>query len=568
MNPIPLPFVRIAVVATIVVGVSVSAQVAELPNVSYKASEVIEIWPGIPPDEIGDIGPEHVLAGRPRPFDQITDVTVPTLSVFLPDAEKRTGTAMLVIPGGGLQRLAIEIEGYEVAEWLNQRGIAAFLLKYRVPPRDPEQRWKVGLQDAQRAMSIIRSRAKDWQIDDEAIGCIGFSAGGEINVMLSTYDNERQYDPVDNADTFSTRPDFNIPIYGGGYADTQNNTLREDVAARINKGTPPMFIVHAFDDGALSSIILMNALKRANVVSELHIFGAGAHGFGFRESGLPVNNWRKLMMNWLGWQGYLDAPAVRTFAHNYFNARAENASQLPRFSEVVENGSLDQAFAAQRRFIRAVEKSGGTVAGYKGAFTSKSAQDGFGITQPLHGVLFQQGKVDASKKPTITVDPKRPILIETEIGYVMAVNIGTKVLIPRQAMTAAEAIVPVIELPANLGALMDSPPNALDLAAANVGSNLFIVGETVDPTSIPNPDDLVVTLLHNGEVMHETTGADARDGQAQNLMNLINQIVDQGHVIHQGDIIISGSLGGAHPAEQGSYSASFGELGMIEFTIE
>jgi acetyl esterase/lipase len=188
---------------------SSGAQTAALQNVSYQASEVIQIWPGIAPGETGEIGPEHVLPDRPRPFDQITDVSVPTLSVFLPPEERRTGTAMLVIPGGGLDRLAIEHEGIEVAEWLNDRGIAAFVLKYRVPPRDPKKRWKVGLQDAQRAMSIIRLRAGEWRVDSEAIGCIGFSAGGEINVMLSTYYNERQYEPVDGADTHSTRPDFN-----------------------------------------------------------------------------------------------------------------------------------------------------------------------------------------------------------------------------------------------------------------------------------------------------------------------------------------------------------------------
>ena len=568
MKQMPVLSVAVAALTAIVSIPRSNAQVAELPNVTATASEVVELWPNGAPDEPGDIGPEYVLTDRPRPFDQIAGVSVPTLSVFLPAVEKRTGTAMLVVPGGGLERLAIEHEGYEVAEWLAERGIAAFLLKYRVPPRDSEQRWKAGLQDAQRAMSIIRSRAKEWQVDEDAAGCIGFSAGGEINVMLSTFHHERQYAPVDGADAFSSRPDFNIPIYSGGIADVRSNAMREDIASRIDGSTPPMFIVHAFDDWALSSVILMNALKRANVVSELHIFGAGAHGFGFRESGLPLNDWRSLCLNWLAWQGYLDAPDVRDFAREFFHARATHGGVLPRFSDVVGSGNVETAFAAQRRFVRAIESNGAAVAGYKGAFTSDAAQSAYGIDRLLHGILFKQGRIDGTRTATITVDPERPILVETEIGYVMAVDIGTKVLIPRQAMTSAEAIVPVIELPANIGVLMNGTPNALDLTAANVGSNLYIVGRSIDPKSIPDADSLAVTLSRNGGLLHETTGADAKGGQARNLMNLINQIIEQGHVIHKGDIILSGALGGARPGEKGNYTADFGALGAIEFTID
>jgi 2-keto-4-pentenoate hydratase len=274
------------------------------------------------------------------------------------------------------------------------------------------------------------------------------------------------------------------------------------------------------------------------------------------------------MMNWLDWQGYLDTPAVRSYSRAYIEARVSNSGSLPRFSELDPAASLDQAFAVQRRSVRTVTGTGVEIAGYKGAFTSAAAQEAFGITQPVHGVLYEPGRVDGTKHATITVDPERPILVETEIGYIMAVDIGTKVLAPRQAMTAAEAIVPVIELPANVGALMTGAPNVLDMTAANVGSNLYIVGSPVDPKAIANPDLLKVSLSRDGKLLHQSTGADAREGQAQNLMNLINQIVDQGRVIHKGDIIVSGSLGGARPGEKGTYSADFGALGLIEFTIE
>jgi 2-keto-4-pentenoate hydratase/acetyl esterase/lipase len=565
-----LPRTFALVVAVLSVAVArLPAQPAALPNVTTRAAEVINLWPGAAPDEPGGVGPERVLPNRPRPFDQIENVTVPTLAVFHPPAEKRTGTGMLVIPGGGLERLAIEHEGFEVAEWLQAQGITAFLLKHRVPPRSREQRWKAGLQDAQRAMSLIRSRAAEWQIDADALGSIGFSAGAEINVMLSTYTAgaDRQYARVDAADEFSTRPAFNIAIYGGGFANGRENKMRDDIASRINADTPPMFIVHAFDDAALSSVILMNALKRANVVSELHIFGAGAHGFGVRDSGLPVGEWRALCLNWLRWQGYLDGQTVRTYARDFVRAR-DGGGAMTRFSAGKEMPDLAQAFAVQHRVVRATLKQGAEITGYKAAYTSAAARSAVGVSHPLHGVLFKQGRLEAAATKTIAHDPKKPVLVETEIGYVMATDIGSKLTVPRQAMTTVEAIVPVIELPTNVAALVEGKVAAVDLVAANGGSNQYIVGAPVAPTDAGDLDALRVSLRRDGQVLHDTTGANVVDGQAKNLMTLINQIIDQGHVIHRGDIIVSGALERAHPGEKGSYAAEFGALGKIEFKIE
>lgn len=150
----------------------------------------------------------------------------------------------------------------------------------------------------------------------------------------------------------------------------------------------------------------------------------------------------------------------------------------------------------------------------------------------------------------------------------IATDIGTKLRVPRQAMTTVEAIVPVIELPQNVGPLMGGRVTAPDVVAANIGSGRFIVGANVSPKTIESTDALAVTLHRDGQKLHATTGADVAGGQAQNLMALINQIIDEGHVIHRGDIIISGALGGAKPAEKGSYAADFGALGKIEFKIE
>ena len=545
-----------------------TARAVTLPNVTITASEVLDLWPGQPPGETGMPGPEYVLLDRPRPCDQIADISVPTLSLFQPAPDRRTGTGVLVIPGGGLERLAIEHEGYEVAEWLNEHGVAAFLLKYRVPPRDPEQRWKAGLQDAQRAMRLIRSRADTWQVDGDAIGTIGFSAGGEIGVRLSLSSEERHYQPVDSADTFSARPDFCILVYSGGIADPGTNALRDDLAARMAAHTPPMFIVHAFDDSALNSIVLMNALKRANIASELHIFGAGAHGFGVRDSGLPVAAWRDLCLNWLGWQGYFDGPAVRTYAREFVRSRDGDATSLPRFGAVLPSGDLSQAFAVQNRVVRTTLADGTEVAGYKGAFTSESAQSFLGLNGPLHAVLFKAGRIDANDGVRVRFDAARPLVIETEIAYVIAVDIGSKLRVPRQALTAVEAIVPAIELPHNMRALIGGTLSAPDLVAANVGSNQFIVGKPVASKDITDFDAIEVSLRRDGQVLHESTGAEARGGQAQNLMTLINQIIDQGRVIRRGDVILSGSLGGARPGEKGAYAADFGPLGTITFTIE
>lgn len=552
--------------AAIVHGAETPAAV--LPNVSLKPAETLNLWPGAAPGETGNIGPEHVLPNRPRPFDQITNVTVPTLAVFHPPADKRTGTGMLVIPGGGLDRLAIEVEGYEVAEWLNAQGITAFLLKYRVPARSRTERWKAGLQDAQRAMGLIRARAAEWKVDVDAIGSIGFSAGAEINVMLSTYHAEpRHYPRVDAADDLSTRPDFNIAMYGGGFTAGPNG-LREDIASRINKTTPPMFIAHAFDDSAQASLILMSALKRANIPSEVHLFAAGAHGFGVRDSGSPSAAWRDLSLRWLRWQGFLDTPAVRGFARDLATAVSTDAAK-PRFTERSPRASLTDAYAAQRRVVRQTVAGGGQVAGYKTAFAVRAAQTAAGTNAPAHAVLFKAGRIEATGTTPVAVQSKDPLLVETEIGYVIATDIATKLRVPRQALTTIEGIVPVIELP-----LASTPPpgsaaaDARDGVAGNLGSNQYIVGATIAPATIPNPDALAVTLRRDGTSLHATTGAEVEGGQAQMLMTIINQIVEQGHILHRGDVVITGAIGGAKPGAKGNYTADFGALGTIAFKIE
>jgi 2-keto-4-pentenoate hydratase/acetyl esterase/lipase len=566
----PRPFAALAALVLVVAVAAVRAASPVLPNVTYQPAVTVNLWPGDAPGETGNIGPERVLPNRPRPFDQIENVSVPTLAVFHPPAAKRTGTGVLIIPGGGLQRLAIETEGYEVAEWLNQHGITAFLLKYRVPARAGGPGWRVGVQDAQRAMGLIRSRAAEWQVDPAAIGTVGFSSGAEINVRMSLLHAEpRQYPRVDAADDLSSRPDFNFVVYGAGFANQNNNAMNADLAPLINATTPPMFITHAFDDQALSSVILLGALKRANIPSELHIFAAGGHGFGVRDSGLTIGQWPDLALRWLGQLGFLDAPAVRAYAKSYVTARDGGAATLPRFSVAAGTTDHAAAFAAQQRVTAAtIGGGGGAIAGYKGIYTSAAAQATNNVSRPFHGVLFRAGRLAATPAPTIATDAKRPIYVETEIGYVIATDIGTKLRVPRQALTTVQALVPVIEIPVNVAPLMGGTVVASDIVAVNGGSNQFIVGAQVAPSAVPDLDALTVSLKRDGQLVHEAKGNEAQGGQAAMLMNLINQIVEQGHVLRAGDIIISGALGGPKPGDKGTYTADYGPLGKIEFKVE
>ncbi|MEO7599560.1 MAG: hypothetical protein ABIV50_11550 [Opitutus sp.] len=545
-----------------------AAAAAVLPNVTITASEVITLWPSGAPGETGQVGTEHVLPDRPRPFDQITDVTEPTLAVFLPPKDMRNGTAMLVTPGGGLERLALEHEGYEVAEWLNQQGIAAFVLKYRVPPRDPQHRWKVGVQDAQRAMGIIRSRADEWFVDRQALGSIGFSAGAEIDLILSVSTAAREYPPIDAADALSSRPDFNIAMYGGGFADFRTNELRADIAQRINKTTPPMFVAHAFDDQALSSIILMNALKRANVTSELHIFSAGAHGFGVRESGLTVGHWRELCLNWLRWQGFLDSAGVRAYANDWLRSRQQGARLLPRYSTTPMGGDAGSALAVQGRLVRHAVQDGDEIIGYQAALASNLVNAGGTAAPALPAVLLKSGRIDASTKTVAMVRAELPVMIETTIGYVIATDIGSKLRVPRQAISSVEAIVPVVELREDLATKMAGAVTLLDAVAVNFGSNRTLIGPAQSPESFSELKGIRIALQRDGQSLANPQFADAIRGQGETLMLLINQIIDAGHVIHRGDMILTGPTGETAAGERGLYVAEFGALGRIAFRIE
>ncbi|MFK7766112.1 MAG: alpha/beta hydrolase [Mariniblastus sp.] len=278
---------------------------------NQEQSEVINLWPGEPPGPALNVGEEKDfykpsdkrIAGRK--IIKLGNVSTPQAHVFLPDEKLNTGTAVVVCPGGGFSILAWDLEGTEVAEWLNSIGVAAIVLKYRVPTRTQAVPWKAPVQDAQRTISLVRSRAKDWKLESDQIGILGFSAGG-ITAVRTSLASERHYGKSDVADDFSCKPDFSILVYSGGVADSSKTKLLSDI--NIDSKTPPAFMVHAFDDflPVENAVLYMQALKKENVPSELHLYDAGGHGFGLRPvAEFPITQWPALCEKWLSRRGWL-----------------------------------------------------------------------------------------------------------------------------------------------------------------------------------------------------------------------------------------------------------------------
>lgn len=268
---------------------------------------VLPLYPEAVPGEGAAIPAESIKGEQGR--RQISNVSKPTLTVYLPPKDKNTGAAIVIAPGGGYSILAIDHEGYDVAKWLNSIGVAGIVLKYRVPKR-PEHPSRP-LMDAQRAMGIVRSRASEWGIDPKRIGFMGFSAGGHLATVASTNYDKRAYPAIDAADQVSCRPDFSVFIYPGGVIQRGSSNLVPEV--KITKDSPPAFLAVSTDDKGSSeqTVQLFLALKRAEVPVELHVFGSGGHGFGILKGNLPANQWPARLREWLSAQKLLDRPTNR-----------------------------------------------------------------------------------------------------------------------------------------------------------------------------------------------------------------------------------------------------------------
>ena len=272
---------------------------------------VLNLWPDKPPDETGSVGEEKdtstpksgKIAGQP--VIRLGNVSKPTITVYRPAKDKDTGAAVIVCPGGGYNILALDLEGTEVCEWLNSLGVTAVLLKYRVPVRKTTPRHLAALQDAQRALSLVRSKAEEWKIDPKRIGMLGFSAGGHLTAAASTSYDRRSYEAIDDVDKVNCRPDFAVLVYPAYLTNAKKDALADGLV--VNKQTPPMFLAHASDDGVPSenSAQMYLALKRAGVPAELHLYASGGHGFGMRKTDRPCTRWPERCAAWLKQQGWL-----------------------------------------------------------------------------------------------------------------------------------------------------------------------------------------------------------------------------------------------------------------------
>jgi acetyl esterase/lipase len=248
----------------------------------------------------------HLVAERH--YMVVLDVSQPTMTIYSP-AGKNTGAAVVVLPGGGFEALAIDLEGTEACDWLTSRGITCVLLKYRVPSEPYDWRCDCrpddlvpstrSLEDLQRTMGLVRLHAKAWRIDPHKVGVLGFSAGGYLAAEIGTRFQHRLYAPVDDADRESARPDFAVLVYPG-HLVTPDGSPNPNLP--ISGETPPTFLVQAENDsidGVKQSLYYYIALKNAGIPAEIHLYAQGGHAFGLRRTPFPITGWPQLVETWL-----------------------------------------------------------------------------------------------------------------------------------------------------------------------------------------------------------------------------------------------------------------------------
>ncbi len=279
---------------------------------------IIELWPEnqIPNQKETNIQEVQEYTDILR----ISKVQQPTLEVFLPDESKATGKAMLIFPGGGYGILAYDWEGTAVAKFLVEHGIAGIVVKYRLPSDETQtSKENVPLIDAQRAMRVVRSRAKEWNLDSNNIGIIGFSAGGHLASTLGTKFNKKVYANVDKADSLSARPDFMVLLYPvitmgeKTHMGSRENLLGKNPSAQmltefsselhINEQTPATYLIHAMDDEAVpvanSEYFYALHNAKSKEPSQLYLFEKGGHGFGMAKDNEILRKWPLLVLDWI-----------------------------------------------------------------------------------------------------------------------------------------------------------------------------------------------------------------------------------------------------------------------------
>ncbi len=253
----------------------------------------------------------------------------PSLTIYLPPPEKATGTAVVICPGGGYGHLAVDHEGHQIAQWLNSFGVAGFIVQYRHSASGAGYGHPAPLQDAQRAIRTVRSRAKEWGVDPGRIGIIGFSAGGHLASSAATHFNESFGEPKDQIDRASCRPDFAILVYPVisftepfTHTGSRKNLLGANAGKdliekmssekQVTPQTPPTFLIHTWEDKVVpaeNSIAFYLALRQAKVPAEMHIFLKGPHGFGLGQKLAGASAWPGLCQKWMEESGLLKSKA-------------------------------------------------------------------------------------------------------------------------------------------------------------------------------------------------------------------------------------------------------------------
>ncbi len=264
------------------------------------AAEPVRIWPGLAPGETTDwVGEKQPpIASENPPVTRVIKISSPTLTVHL--ASKPNGAGVLILPGGGFGKVVPDKEGTEAAEWLNKIGVSAFVLSYRTQEDRNLPGWVEPLQDAQRAMALIRNNAAAWQLNKDRIGLLGFSAGGQVGARLLCSQDKLTYERVDAVDDVPFRPDFALLIYPWNMFDKQSNDLVDGI--QVAQNCPPTYLVHTDDDqsSSLGTVLFYVGLKRLSIPAELHVYGNGGHGYGMRPvAGSQISTWPNHAAHWL-----------------------------------------------------------------------------------------------------------------------------------------------------------------------------------------------------------------------------------------------------------------------------
>jgi len=280
-----------------------------LPTFCTAAEAPIELlWPG------GAPGAKGTAAGD-----------IPKLTIYLPEKDKATGAAIVICPGGGYGHLAMDHEGHQIAQWLNSFGVAGFILQYRHRNSGAGYGHPAPLQDAQRAVRTVRSRAKEWGVQPDRIGILGFSAGGHLTSTAVTHFNDKVYKAQDEIDKASARPDFGVLVYPVisftepfTHVGSRRNLLGKSASKelmekfsnekQVTPQTPPCFLIHTWQDTGVpaeNSVYFYLAMRRAKVPAELHLFAKGPHGFGLGKHIEGTAAWPSLCQNWMKVSGFL-----------------------------------------------------------------------------------------------------------------------------------------------------------------------------------------------------------------------------------------------------------------------